>query len=48
MFIIQLVGQISIIILMSNEPFSTTLDYYNNAGEAYNLNQYITTLDFSL
>lgn len=48
MFIIQLVGQISTIILMSNEPFSTMIDYYNNAGEAINLQAYIDTQDFSL
>lgn len=48
MFIIQLVGQISVIIIMSNDPFATITNYFTYAGETVNLASYISTQDFSL
>lgn len=40
MFIIQLVGQISVILLMANPPFNSVIGYDTNAGEAVNLAKY--------
>jgi magnesium-transporting ATPase (P-type) len=40
MFIIQLVGQISVIIVMANQPFYDILNYGTMAGEINDLNAY--------
>lgn len=46
MFIIQLVGQLSVIIIMANGTFSEILDYPNKAGETVNLAAYLVDYTF--
>lgn len=46
MFIIQLVGQLSVIIVMANGTFASILDYINNAGEDVNLAAYLVDNEF--
>ena len=48
MFIIQLVGQLSVIIVMANGTFAEILDYITNAGEDANLAAYHVDNEFVL
>jgi magnesium-transporting ATPase (P-type) len=42
MFIIQLIGQFSVIFVLSNQPFYDIMDYGNTGGEVNDLNLYFT------